>query len=89
DGARWFWDTSVDADLANNTLNWQWAAGCGADAAPYFRIFNPDTQAKRFDPRGSYIRKWVHAQGHPKPVVDLKQSREAASDAYVTMRRTT
>ena len=48
DGARWFWDTLVDADLANNTLNWQWAAGCGADAAPYFRIFNPDTQAKRF-----------------------------------------
>ena len=50
DGARWFWDTLVDADLANNTLNWQWVAGSGADAAPYFRIFNPVTQAKRYDP---------------------------------------
>ena len=48
-GARWFWDTLVDADLANNTLGWQWTAGCGADAAPYFRIFNPVTQADLFD----------------------------------------
>ncbi|MBS0421502.1 MAG: deoxyribodipyrimidine photo-lyase [Proteobacteria bacterium] len=89
EGARWFWDTLVDADLANNTLNWQWAAGCGADAAPYFRIFNPETQAKRFDPDGLYIHKWVPSQGQPKPVVDLKKSREAALDAYVTMRRAT
>jgi deoxyribodipyrimidine photo-lyase len=58
-GARWFWDTLVDADLANNTLGWQWTAGCGADAAPYFRIFNPVEQGKRFDPRGTYIRRWV------------------------------
>lgn len=58
-GARWFWDTLVDADLANNTLGWQWAAGCGADAAPYFRIFNPVRQAERFDPDGGYIRYWV------------------------------
>ncbi|MGE0385760.1 MAG: deoxyribodipyrimidine photo-lyase [Gammaproteobacteria bacterium] len=58
-GARWFWDTLVDADLANNTLGWQWIAGCGADAAPYFRIFNPVTQARRFDPDGDYIRRWV------------------------------
>jgi deoxyribodipyrimidine photo-lyase len=87
DGTHWFWDTLVDADLANNTLNWQWAAGCGADAAPYFRIFNPETQAKRFDPQNVYIRKWVPQEGYPKPVVDLKQTREAALDAYVTMRR--
>jgi deoxyribodipyrimidine photo-lyase len=58
-GARWFWDTLVDADLAANTLNWQWVAGCGADAAPFFRIFNPRTQAARFDPAGDYIRRWV------------------------------
>ena len=58
-GARWFWDTLVDADLANNTLGWQWVAGCGADAAPYFRIFNPVTQATRFDPDGTYVRGWV------------------------------
>jgi len=59
DGARWFWDTLVDADLASNTLGWQWVAGCGADAAPYFRIFNPTTQAMRFDPQGAYVREWV------------------------------
>jgi deoxyribodipyrimidine photo-lyase len=58
-GARWFWDTLVDADLANNTLGWQWAAGCGADAAPYFRIFNPVRQGERFDPEGAYVRRWV------------------------------
>jgi deoxyribodipyrimidine photo-lyase len=59
EGARWFWDTLVDADLANNSLGWQWVAGCGADAAPYFRIFNPVSQATRFDPNGTYIRDWV------------------------------
>lgn len=58
-GARWFWDTLVDADLANNTLGWQWVAGCGADAAPYYRIFNPVLQAMRFDPQRRYIRRWV------------------------------
>jgi deoxyribodipyrimidine photo-lyase len=59
DGARWFWDTLVDADLASNTLGWQWVAGCGADAAPYFRIFNPVLQGQRFDPEGRYVRRWV------------------------------
>jgi deoxyribodipyrimidine photo-lyase len=59
DGARWFWDTLVDADLASNTLGWQWTAGCGADAAPYFRIFNPVSQGQRFDPNGEYVRRWV------------------------------
>ncbi|HEY9715120.1 MAG TPA: FAD-binding domain-containing protein, partial [Chroococcales cyanobacterium] len=58
-GARWFWDTLVDADLANNTLGWQWAGGCGADAAPYFRIFNPELQGEKFDPRGEYVKRWV------------------------------
>ena len=58
-GARWFWDTLVDADLANNTQGWQWTAGTGADAAPYFRIFNPVAQSQRFDPRGTYIRRWL------------------------------
>lgn len=58
-GAEWFWDTLVDGDLAQNTLNWQWAGGCGADAAPFFRIFNPMTQSKKFDPEGLYIRRWV------------------------------
>jgi deoxyribodipyrimidine photo-lyase len=58
-GARWFWDTLVDADLAANTQGWQWTAGCGADAAPFFRIFNPVTQGERFDPRGGYLRRWL------------------------------
>lgn len=59
EGERWFWDTLVDADLASNTLGWQWIAGCGADAAPYFRIFNPITQSEKFAGNGDYIRKWV------------------------------
>ncbi len=58
-GARWFWDTLVDADLANNSLGWQWSAGCGADAAPYFRIFNPVLQGEKFDPEGTYVRRFV------------------------------
>ncbi len=58
-GAKWFWDTLIDADLASNTLGWQWSAGCGADAAPYFRIFNPVLQGEKFDPQGAYVRQWV------------------------------
>jgi deoxyribodipyrimidine photo-lyase len=96
DGARWFWDTLVDADLAANTLNWQWVAGSGADAAPYFRIFNPQTQGERYDPDGAYVRRWVperassptqqiHAPGD-NAIVDLAESREAALDAYQAMR---
>jgi deoxyribodipyrimidine photo-lyase len=57
-GARWFWDTLVDADLASNTLGWQWTAGCGADAAPFFRVFNPVRQGERFDPAGDYVKHW-------------------------------
>lgn len=59
EGAKWFWDTLVDADLANNTLGWQWVAGCGADAAPYFRVFNPVTQGEKFDANGEYVRRWI------------------------------
>jgi len=58
EGAGWFWDTLVDADLAQNTLGWQWTAGCGADAAPYFRVFNPTSQGEKLDPSGDYVRRW-------------------------------
>ena len=58
-GADWFWDTLVDADLANNTLGWQWVAGCGADASPFFRVFSPVLQGRKFDPKGEYVRCWV------------------------------
>ncbi|MBT6205255.1 MAG: deoxyribodipyrimidine photo-lyase, partial [Rhodospirillaceae bacterium] len=58
-GEHWFWDTLVDADLASNAASWQWVAGCGADAAPYFRVFNPTIQGTKFDPDGSYVRSWV------------------------------
>jgi deoxyribodipyrimidine photo-lyase len=114
EGARWFWDTLVDADLASNTLGWQWTAGCGADAAPYFRVFNPVSQGAKFDADGAYVRRWVpelaqlpapaiHApweadeaalraagvalgRSYPRPLVDLKASREAALAAYQRMR---
>lgn len=59
EGEEWFWDTLVDADLANNSASWQWVAGCGADAAPFFRIFNPVLQGEKFDPKGEYVRQWV------------------------------
>jgi deoxyribodipyrimidine photo-lyase len=58
-GEKWFWDTLVDADLASNSANWQWVAGCGVDAAPYFRVFNPSLQGAKFDPDGDYVRRWV------------------------------
>ncbi len=62
-GARWFWDTLLDADLASNSLGWQWTAGSGADAAPYFRVFNPVLQGEKFDPRGAYVRRWLPQLG--------------------------
>lgn len=71
-GERWFWDTLVDADLGNNSLGWQWVAGCGADAAPYFRVFNPVTQSKKFDPEGTYLRRWIPELAE----VDKKQIHE-------------
>ncbi len=88
-GARWFWDTLVDADLANNTLGWQWVAGCGADAAPYFRIFNPDTQAARFDPQSDYRKRWVPELGtaaYPTPIVDHAAARTRALAALEGMK---
>jgi deoxyribodipyrimidine photo-lyase len=59
EGEKWFWDTLVDADVGSNPANWQWVAGCGADAAPYFRVFNPVLQGEKFDPDGAYARRWV------------------------------
>lgn len=105
-GEAWFWDKLVDADPASNAASWQWVAGCGADAAPYFRVFNPITQAKKFDPTRAYIHKWVPelrdtsvhdllsrasngdgSQGqYPKPLVDLKSSREMALNAFARLK---
>lgn len=71
-GEAWFWDTLVDADLAQNAANWQWVAGSGADASPYFRIFNPVTQGQKFDPDGDYIRRWVpELRNSPTKVIHL------------------
>jgi deoxyribodipyrimidine photo-lyase len=83
EGARWFWDTLVDADLAANPLGWQWAAGCGADAAPYFRIFNPTSQAEKFDPDEAYVKRWagVDAANYPEPIVDHAEARKLALEA--------
>lgn len=85
EGARWFWDALVDADLASNTLNWQWSAGCGTDAAPFFRVFNPAEQARRFDPEGAYVRRWLPelgTKGYPAPIVDHGEARARALAAY-------
>lgn len=114
-GAAWFWDCLVDADLANNSASWQWVAGSGTDAAPYFRIFNPTSQAKKYDARGGYIRRHVPelkalpdtylfdpskapdsvlkaagvelGETYPRPIVDLKASRQQALDAYQLTRQ--
>jgi deoxyribodipyrimidine photo-lyase len=86
-GAAWFWDTLVDADLANNSLGWQWVAGCGADAAPYFRIFNPATQAGKFDSGGGYVKRWVPESQHPLPIVDHIEARKRALTALDRIRR--
>jgi deoxyribodipyrimidine photo-lyase len=85
-GARWFWDTLVDADLANNSMGWQWVAGTGADAAPYFRVFNPLSQAERFDADGRYRKRWLPAGYRADPIVDLQAGREAALAAYAASR---
>jgi len=85
DGARWFWDTLVDADLANNSMGWQWVAGCGVDAAPYYRVFNPVRQTQRFDENKKYIDRWVpeHIEpDYPQPMVDLAGSRAEALSRY-------
>ncbi|MFA5959715.1 MAG: deoxyribodipyrimidine photo-lyase [Tatlockia sp.] len=102
-GAKWFLDTLVDADLANNSASWQWVAGSGADAAPYFRIFNPVLQSEKFDPNGDYIRRWVpelakasnqtiHQPGHldkgyPKPIILHADARKRALECYKAIRK--
>jgi len=114
-GERWFWDCLVDADLANNAASWQWVAGCGADAAPYFRIFNPVSQGRKFDPDGEYVRRFVPeiaalpdkylfspweapedalrdagirlGDTYPGPIVDLKESRQKALEAFNSLKR--
>jgi deoxyribodipyrimidine photo-lyase len=113
-GEAWFWDCLVDADLANNSASWQWIAGCGADAAPYFRVFNPVTQGQKFDPDGTFTRRFVPelaklpvkylfnpweapahiladagvvlGENYPRPIVDVKQSRETALAAFASLR---
>lgn len=88
-GEQWFWDTLVDADPASNAFNWQWVAGSGADAAPYFRVFNPELQRKKFDPSGAYVARWLPeaaAPGYPEPIVDLAESRRAALAAWESIR---
>ena len=99
-GERWFWDTLVDSDPANNAANWQWVAGSGVDAAPFFRVFNPVLQAQKFDPDGTYVRAWVpelaevpterifeprDVPGYPAPMVDLKATRAAALAAFASI----
>jgi deoxyribodipyrimidine photo-lyase len=96
-GERFFWDALVDADAASNAANWQWVAGSGADASPYFRIFNPVTQSRKFDPDGAYLLRYVPelaaaenlhepwkgtSPGYPGPVVDLAETRQRALAAY-------
>ncbi len=94
EGAKWFWDTLVDADLANNTQGWQWTAGCGADAAPYFRVFNPVLQGEKFDPQGDYVRRWcpelrgiAGARVH-QPEVAATEGRGYAPATAVDLKRT-
>jgi deoxyribodipyrimidine photo-lyase len=87
-GEEWFWDTLVDADPANNAASWQWVAGCGADAAPYFRVFNPVLQAEKFDPKRLYLRRYLgdfdgaDALDYPAPIVDLANARTSALEAF-------
>ncbi len=89
EGARWFWDTLVDADLASNTLGWQWVAGCGADAAPYYRVFNPLLQAVKFDPKNVYANRWIPelSSSYPSPMIEHAIGREQALKAFYSIKR--
>jgi deoxyribodipyrimidine photo-lyase len=91
DGERWFWDTLVDADLGNNAGGWQWIAGCGADAAPYFRVFNPVLQGRKFDPDGAYVRRFVPELARLDPAwihCPWEAPAAALADAGVTLGET-
>ncbi|MEM7037086.1 MAG: deoxyribodipyrimidine photo-lyase [Bacteroidota bacterium] len=86
-GEAWFAEKLLDFDLASNNGGWQWAAGCGTDAAPYFRVFNPESQMKKFDKELKYVRKWVPEYGtpaYPRPIVDHKEARVRCLDVYKT-----
>lgn len=88
-GEAWFWDTLVDADEASNPASWQWVAGSGYDAAPYFRVFNPELQAAKFDPDATYRLRWIpefETPDYPEPVVSLSDSRARALADYAIMR---
>ena len=88
EGENWFWDTLVDADIANNAASWQWVAGCGADAAPYFRIFNPVLQGEKFDPSGDYVRRYVpELSGLPEKYIHKpwEAPRDVLAQAGVTL----
>ena len=115
EGEKWFWDTLVDACPAANAASWQWTAGSGADAAPYFRVFNPITQGEKFDKTGDYVKTWCPelarlprkflyspwtapelvlkeagvelGQNYPRPIVDHKEARARALEAYETMKQ--
>lgn len=86
-GEQWFWDCLLDADPANNPASWQWVAGCGADAAPYFRIFNPLSQAEKFDPSARYRTRWLDGHNRPDPIIDHGHARNRALEAYHTIRK--
>jgi deoxyribodipyrimidine photo-lyase len=88
-GARWFLEQLTDGDMASNQHGWQWAAGCGTDAAPYFRVFNPTTQGNKFDPDGVYVKRWVPevgADGYTTPIVDHAAERAEALRRYQAIR---
>ncbi len=88
-GARWFLEQLTDGDMASNQHGWQWAAGCGTDAAPYFRVFNPTTQGNKFDPDGAYVKRWVPELGgddYPEPIIDHAAERLEALRRYESVR---
>ena len=84
-GERYFAEKLLDFELASNVGGWQWASGSGCDAAPYFRVFNPESQLKKFDPAGTYVKRWVPEWGtsaYPAPIVEHKMARQRAIDTY-------
>jgi deoxyribodipyrimidine photo-lyase len=91
EGEKYFAKKLLDYDLSSNNGNWQWAAGSGCDAAPYFRIFNPDAQETKFDPQQEYIQKWIpelHTDKYPKPMIDHAEARSRCLHAYMKALKT-